>query len=50
MMDCVGMKYSVHKVEFQNDNGTVKGIFTQYPLWLLKIHKSALESSTAKGS
>ncbi len=37
MMDCAGMKYSVHKTEFSSDgNGRVKGKFVQYPLWLFE--------------
>ncbi len=49
MMDCVGMKYSVHKVEFQNDNGIVKGIFTQYPLWLFENTQKRLRILDREG-
>lgn len=49
MMDCVGMKYSIHKVEFQNDNGTVKGIFTQYPLWLFENTQKRLRILDREG-
>lgn len=43
------MKYSVHKVEFQNDNGIVKGIFTQYPLWLFENTQKRLRILDREG-
>lgn len=36
MMDCAAMKYSVHKMEFRRDGGSLKGKFIQYPLWLFE--------------
>lgn len=50
MMDCVAMKYSVHKIEFQNDNGRVRGVFTQYPLWLFENTQNACGFSRGRGS
>ncbi|MBO5255774.1 MAG: DUF935 family protein [Opitutales bacterium] len=36
MMDSVAMKYAIHKIKFVNDLDNIKGIFTQYPLWLFE--------------
>lgn len=49
MMDCVAMKYSVHKIEFQNDNGRVRGVFTQYPLWLFENTQKRLRILEREG-
>lgn len=49
MMDCVGMKYSVHKIEFRNDGGSLKGFFTQYPLWLFENTQKRLRILEKEG-
>lgn len=36
MMDSVGMRYSVHKIELSEFNGNLRGKFIQYPLWLFE--------------
>ena len=49
MMDCVAMKYSVHKIEFRNENGNLKGLFTQYPLWLFENTQKRLRLLEREG-
>ncbi len=36
MLDSVAYKYSVHKIDFQESNGSIRGRFIQYPLWLFE--------------
>lgn len=36
MMDCVAMRYCVHKISFYASKGGLKGVFEQYPLWLFE--------------
>lgn len=36
MMDCVAMKYAVHKISLSEKNGKIFGTFEQYPLWLFE--------------
>ncbi|MBE6413317.1 MAG: DUF935 family protein [Verrucomicrobiaceae bacterium] len=36
MMNCVAMKYAIHKIKFSQDGENIKGVFTEYPLWLFE--------------
>ena len=55
MMDCVGFRYSVHKIEFMQEGSAIRGIFEQYPLWLfentsgkLKLLESEIQNTPGK--
>ena len=55
MMDCVGMKYAVHKINFIQNGEFIKGEFEQYPLWLFEntsgqLKKLERENQLSEGS
>ena len=49
MMDSVGYRYSVHKLEFLEDRGRVRGLFCQYPLWLFENTEGVLRLLDKEG-
>lgn len=49
MLDCVAMKYSVHKTEFLPVEDGVTAIFTQYPLWIFENTEGRLRLLEREG-
>ncbi len=55
MMDAVAFKYAIHKISFEQDGDTIKGIFEQYPLSLFentsgKLRKLEKENQLTSGT
>ncbi len=49
MMEAVPMKYAVHKIEFFERNGEIKGRFIKYPLWLFENTSNKLRLLSREG-